>query len=137
LCFLSYVYTGDYHPFPPAPEPGLELAEQIKTVDLKSTVQNDRVLDGEGLFSLLFNSTNITKISRILNPLDTTSDDPAAGGLYTRPLTPIEDLMLPEKPAMFQSATKKPGLVEDHNELLALEILTHSKVYCFAHVYLW
>jgi hypothetical protein len=30
---------------------------------------------------------------------------------------------------MFQSATKKPGLVEDHNELLALEILTHSKVY--------
>jgi hypothetical protein len=37
------------------------------------------------------------------------------------------------EPAMFQSATKKPGLVEDHNELLALEILTHSKVYCFAH----
>lgn len=51
-------------------------------------------------------------------------------------MTPIEDLILPEKPAIFQSATNKPSVVGDQNELLALEILTHAKVYCFAHVYL-
>lgn len=61
VCFLSYVYAGDYYPFPAAAEPKQELEEQKKTIKVKPSFQNDSLLDGEGLFSFLFNSANITK----------------------------------------------------------------------------
>ncbi|KGO75964.1 hypothetical protein PITC_073400 [Penicillium italicum] len=117
VCFLSYVYARDYCPFPAAPDSNLEIEEQIKKFNLKTSGKkshNEGLLDGE----------------------ETISDHPATDGLKTRPLTPIEDFMILEQFSMLQSATKTLGLAEGRDELLAIEILTHAKVYCFAHVYL-
>ncbi|CAI7663684.1 unnamed protein product [Penicillium crustosum] len=139
VCFLSYVYARDYCPFPAAPDSNLEIEEQAKKFNLKTTGKesfNKGLLDGEGMFSVFLDLAHITKILRNLNPIETIPDHPAIDGLNTRPLTPIEDLMIPERPATIQSATNPLGLAGGHDELLAIEILTHAKVYCFARVYL-
>ncbi|KAI3110834.1 hypothetical protein CBS147330_9925 [Penicillium roqueforti] len=136
VCFLSYVYARDYCPFPAAPDSNLEIEEQIKKFNLKTTGKesfNKGLLDGEGMFSVFLDPAHIAKTLRNLNPIETISDHPAIDGLNTRPLTPIEEFMIPEQPATIQSATNPLGLAGGHDELLAIEILTHAKVYCFAH----
>lgn len=138
VCFLSYVYARDYCPFPAAPDSNLEIDEQIKKFNLKPSGKkshNERLLDGEGMFQLSLDPThrqNLTQSELIEN----ISDHPATDGLNTRPLTPIEDFMILEQFPMLQSATNTLGPASGHDELLAIEILTHAKVYCFAHVYL-
>ena len=87
VCFLSYVYARDYCPLPAASDSNLEIEEQIKKFNLKSSGQesfNKGLLDGEGKFSLFLDPTHIVKISRNLNPIETISDHPAIDGLNTR-----------------------------------------------------
>ncbi|QKX60773.1 uncharacterized protein TRUGW13939_07919 [Talaromyces rugulosus] len=111
-CFLNYAYARDYCPFPTSPKSSTELQKIAEEAKHDTSEEKETCID------------------------ETITSDLGTDGLTTRPLTPIEDFVISELPLASQAVISTKGLNDNPDELLTIEVLTHARVYCFAHVYL-